>query len=268
MVSGQVKDYVYGLYGKPPAPIDPEVQKTVLKGYEKGENPITCRPADTLKPEMELAEKATRGIARDIGDVLVYALYPTTGMRYLKWKYGQEKPPADTRGKTLEDIKREDELIAKVKSGKIVEKVQPARGANIRNFKIYVGEEVYDIGVEADSIIPPSSLPVIPKPVVQPVPSSVTTDVAVSPDEKAADPTDAEPAPAGETPVLAPMPGIIIQYEVEEGAEVQAEDPIVILEAMKMENMITAPIKGRVKKINFKSGDRVPKDAVLAVIET
>ncbi len=45
MISGQVKDYVYGLYGKPPAPIDPEVQKIVLKGYERGETPITCRAA-------------------------------------------------------------------------------------------------------------------------------------------------------------------------------------------------------------------------------
>ena len=49
MVSKEVKDYVYGLYGKPPAPIDKEVQKTILKGYEKGEKPITCRPADTTR---------------------------------------------------------------------------------------------------------------------------------------------------------------------------------------------------------------------------
>jgi pyruvate carboxylase subunit B len=38
MISGQVKDYVYGMYGRSPAPIDPEVQKIVLKGYEKGED--------------------------------------------------------------------------------------------------------------------------------------------------------------------------------------------------------------------------------------
>ena len=90
MVPGQVKDYVYGLYGKSPAPIDPEVQKIVLKGYDKGETPITCRPADILKPEMESAREATKGLAKDIGDVLIYALYPTTGLRFLKWKYGLE----------------------------------------------------------------------------------------------------------------------------------------------------------------------------------
>jgi len=81
VISEQVKDYVYGLYGKPPAPIDPEVQKVILKGYERGEQPITGRAADILEPELDKAEEATKDIATDIGDVLIYALYPTTGMR-------------------------------------------------------------------------------------------------------------------------------------------------------------------------------------------
>ena len=99
MVSRQVKDYVYGLYGKPPAPIDPEVQKIVLKNYERGETPITCRAADVLEPELDKAKQATEGIARDIGDVLIYALFPTTGMRFLKWKYGLETPPPEVKAK-------------------------------------------------------------------------------------------------------------------------------------------------------------------------
>jgi pyruvate carboxylase subunit B len=119
MVSRQVKDYAFGLYGKTPAPIDPEIQKMMLKHYERGETPITCRPADILEPELEKAKEATKGLARDIGDVLIYALYPTTGLRFLKWKYGLEAPPPEVKGKTLDDIKREDELIAKVKAGKL-----------------------------------------------------------------------------------------------------------------------------------------------------
>jgi pyruvate carboxylase subunit B len=95
MISKEVKDYVYGLYGKPPAPIDPEVQKIVLKGYERGDKPITCRAADILSPELDKAKEATKDIARDIGDVLIYALYPTTGMRFLRWKYGLDAPPPD-----------------------------------------------------------------------------------------------------------------------------------------------------------------------------
>jgi len=125
MISGQVKDYVYGLYGKSPAPIDPEVQKIVLSGYERGETPITCRAADILEPELEKAKEATKDIARDIGDVLIYALYPTTGMRFLRWKYGLETPPPEVKPKTLEDIEREDELIAKARAGKLTAQPTP-----------------------------------------------------------------------------------------------------------------------------------------------
>ena len=122
MIPNQVKDYVYGLYGKPPAQIDPEVSKLVLKNYKRGTEPFTGRPADILEPEMEKAKEATKGLAKDIGDVLVYALYPVTGLQYLKWKYGLEQPPASVKPKTLEDVQRENELIAKAKAGKLVEK--------------------------------------------------------------------------------------------------------------------------------------------------
>jgi len=94
MVSSQAKDYVYGLYGRPPAPIDPEVQKVVLKGYPRGDKPITCRPADLIKPELDKAKEATKDIAKDIGDVLIYALFQTLGMEFLKQKYGLQPVPA------------------------------------------------------------------------------------------------------------------------------------------------------------------------------
>ena len=55
MVTNEVKDLVYGLYGKTPTPVDPEVQKKVLKGYKRGETPITGRAADYLEPELEKA---------------------------------------------------------------------------------------------------------------------------------------------------------------------------------------------------------------------
>jgi len=97
MVSRQVQDYVYGLYGRPPAPIDPEIQKLVLKNYPRGETPITCRAADVLEPELGKAQEATRGIARDIGDVLIYALFPITGLEFLRRKYGLETPPPETK---------------------------------------------------------------------------------------------------------------------------------------------------------------------------
>jgi pyruvate carboxylase subunit B len=63
------------------------------------------------------------------------------------------------------------------------------------------------------------------------------------------------------------MPGIIIEYQVKIGDEINVDDPVVILEAMKMTNSIFTPVSGRVKTINFKSGDNVNRGDILAVIQ-
>jgi len=115
-VTMETQDYVYGLYGRPPVPISDEIKKLVLKGYKKGKEPITCRPADLIKPELDKAKEETKGLARDLCDTLTYALYPKTGVEFLKLKYGLEPIPEKLKPKTLEDVKREDEAIAKAKA--------------------------------------------------------------------------------------------------------------------------------------------------------
>ncbi len=90
MVSKEVKDYFFGLYGKPPAPVNEDVRKMVLKGYERGETPITCRPADILEPELPKAKEALKGISDKMEDILTYAIYPVTGLEFIKKKYGVE----------------------------------------------------------------------------------------------------------------------------------------------------------------------------------
>ncbi|HEX78412.1 MAG TPA: pyruvate carboxylase subunit B [Dehalococcoidia bacterium] len=272
MVSDQVKDYVYGLYGRPPAPIDPEVQKIVLKGYKRGEKPITCRAADMLEPELDKAKEATKGIARDIGDVLTYALYPTTGMRFLRWKYGLEEPPPEVRPKTMEDVKREDELVAKAKAGKLVEKVEkevPAKGAALRAFNVFVDDEYFKVEVEPVGGTPappavsatPARLSAAPSP-PPPAPAPPKAEVR---EEAAPAPSPAPPVKGG-IPILAPMPGIVIRYEVQEGTPVKAGDTIVIFEAMKMQSTLPAPADGVVKQISLAPGAKASKGDVLAII--
>jgi pyruvate/oxaloacetate carboxyltransferase len=112
MVTNEVKDLVYGLYGKTPTPVDPEVQKKVLKGYKRGETPITGRAADYLEPELEKARAKIGNLAKDDFDLLICALYPTTGEQFLKWKYGLEPRPQSVKPKTLDDIRKEDEAMA------------------------------------------------------------------------------------------------------------------------------------------------------------
>jgi len=120
LVSKEAREYVYGGYGKPPAQIAPDIQKNILKDKV----PITCRPADLLQPELERAKEESKEFANNIQDVLIYALYPATGARFLKYKYGIDKTIPDEwkpphAPKTLEEVKREDELIAQVKAGKL-----------------------------------------------------------------------------------------------------------------------------------------------------
>ncbi|NVM26135.1 MAG: pyruvate carboxylase subunit B [Desulfobacterales bacterium] len=111
MVTNQVKDLVYGLYGRTPTPVDPEVQKIVLKGYKRGETPITGRAADYLEPELDKIRERLGDLAKTEEDVLTGALYPTTGEQFLKWKYGLEEKPDHVKPKTLDHVKREDEAV-------------------------------------------------------------------------------------------------------------------------------------------------------------
>jgi pyruvate carboxylase subunit B len=273
MFSAQVRDYCYGLYGKPPAPIDPEVQKKILKGYSRGETPITCRPADILEPEMEKAKEDTKDIAKDIGDVLVYALYPVSGMQFLKWKYGLEEPPESTKPRTMEDVRKEDELIAKARAGQLVEKSAqaPAKSAAARSFTVYINDESYKVEVEPEagtviSVAPgtapePKAAPAAPAPEKKPEAKPVTATQAST-----APPISEVTIAAGETAITAPIPGTILRCMVDVGDTVSAGDEILVMEAMKMENQIVAPLDGKIKVLNVIAGDKVAADAVLAII--
>lgn len=268
MVSSQIKDYAYGLYGRPPVPMDPEVQKKILKGYERGEKPITCRAADILEPELKKAEEATKGLAKGIGDVLVYALYPTTGERFLKWKYGIEPAPASVKPKTLEDVKQEDELIAKARAGKLIEKPEkpsPVKGSGLKTFNVFVDGEYFEVAVEQvggssqiTEIKPNISTP-SPQPSQSPRPAEKEKSAVAKPKTALS---------AGEVGINAPMPGMIISYHVKPGDKVKTGDVVIVLEAMKMQNNLTAPVDGVIKSVLFSAGSSVMKDELLCVIST
>ncbi len=112
MITNEVKDLVYGLYGKTPTPVDPEVRKKVLKGYKRGDTPVTGRAADYLEPELDHVRERIGDLAKDDFDLLIAALYPNTGAQFLKWKYGLEERPPAVLPKTLDDIRKEDEAMA------------------------------------------------------------------------------------------------------------------------------------------------------------
>ena len=67
--------------------------------------------------------------------------------------------------------------------------------------------------------------------------------------------------------IYAMLPGTVVKIFVNEGDSVNAGDPILVLEAMKMENEITSPKSGVVRKLNVRKGEKVETGDLLAVIE-
>jgi len=261
MITGQVKDLCYGLYGKTAVPINAELQKKALKGYPRGEEPITCRPAEVLEPELEKAKAEIGDLAVDMDDLILYAQFPVTGKKFLEWKYGKAEVPDSVKPITLEDVKKKDEIIKKAKAGELIERKsdEPAKSAALRTFNVFVDNEYFNVEVD-----PTGEMQVVsaaPAVAAAPVPAAAPAPVAA--------PVTTEPAPAADTDgalLLAPMPGMIVKYLVNEGDSVTKGDAVVVLEAMKMENSLTAPADGVVKSIKFVSGDSVAKGAVLCVI--
>lgn len=268
MITAQVKDLCYGLYGKTAVPINEEVQKKALKGYARGETPITCRPAEVIEPEMEKAKKEIGDLAKDLDDLVLYAIYPVTGKKFLEWKYGVVPAPPEVQPLTLDEVKKRDELIAKAKAGKLIEPkaAAPEKTGNVRTFNVFVDGEYFNVEVDPTGDFQPM-VAAAPRPAVAAPAAAPKAAAAAAP--AAAPKAAAAPAPVaveGGTPLLAPMPGMIIKNLVNVGDAVKAGDPVLVLEAMKMENNLGSPCDGTVKQLCFGTGDSVAKDTVLAVI--
>ena len=101
-VSNEVKEYMKGMYGKSPAPVDPEISKQIIGDEEV----ITCRPADLLEDEFEKFKKEgeEKGFVKSDEDALTYALYPPIAPKFLKGEAIEEEIPSRPIGGSGEVI--------------------------------------------------------------------------------------------------------------------------------------------------------------------
>ncbi|WP_133735672.1 sodium-extruding oxaloacetate decarboxylase subunit alpha [Halospina denitrificans] len=227
-ISKETSALLKGEYGAAPADCDKELQKRVLDGAD----PITCRPADLIEPEMErltseLKEEASnKGFKladQEVDDVLTYALFPQIGLKFLE---NRGNPDAFEPAPTLESAQAA---------------AAPAKQS---------GEpETYTITVEGQSYV------------VQVAEGGDITNVQPAQggqgggQQQGSQPA-AAPAGGGE-PVSAPLAGNIFKVHVGPGDQVNEGDVLIILEAMKMETEVKADRSGTVGNVSVKVGDSV-----------
>lgn len=235
-ITQEVKDLCYGLYGKTTEPIDPEVQKKALKDYPRGEEPITARPGSILEPEMDAVKDKFKGLSKDIDDEVLLALYPVTGKKFLKIKYGLEEMPAEMKAKTLKDVAKENELITKALAGEL--KAGNNSNAEMQEMEVFVDGESFTVSI----------------------PNKKATTRSVWKKKKAKEVIT-------EGACTAPIPGMIVEFKKQNGDTVKAGEIIVVLEAMKMMNNFEANKDGVISGIKFDSGDTVTKGDVLFSID-
>lgn len=87
MVTNESKDMMLGKYGKTTVPVNPEVQKKIIKNEE----PMTVRPADLLNPELDKLEEAVKDWKQQDEDTLTYALFPEVAMDFFKYRKAQQE---------------------------------------------------------------------------------------------------------------------------------------------------------------------------------
>jgi len=230
-IGKETEGVLKGEYGKTPAPVNKELQAKVLRGEEA----ITCRPADLIEPEFDrLSEElksiaSTKGftIVNDVDDTLTYALFPQPALKFFQNRNNPsafEPMPSSDDGKVV-DTKQADVFTVAVEGKSYVVKVNA--GGDVEKF--------VEVGTDADTEASQSR-------------GSV--------------------ASGQESSILAPLGGSIQKVIVSVGDTVKEGDIVVLLEAMKMETEIRASESGNVIAVNVSEGDSVSVGDTLIVVGT
>jgi pyruvate carboxylase subunit B len=249
VITKETKDYCRGMYGKPPAPIKPEIMKKIL-GPKWKDEVIDCRPSDLIKPlwdkkKSELKEIDGGSLIKKEEDIMTYILFPQVGLKFLK---GTAKPeftskqlplPIDhplTRGMVKQSFPEHKKLW--IESTPPEERAGPAQIPT--EFEVEVDGEPYEVKV---------------------IPSGGFLVAGAGPAVATGKPKDIEGA------IKTNMQGTILALKVKKGDKVKTGDIIATIEAMKMEQEIKAEKDGEVKDIFIKEGDSVASgDVIMQVL--
>ncbi|OGV66973.1 MAG: acetyl-CoA carboxylase, biotin carboxyl carrier protein [Lentisphaerae bacterium RIFOXYA12_FULL_48_11] len=265
MIPQETKDYVQGLYGRSPAPMDPEIKKKIL-GKEKA---ITCRPADLMEP---LLPKATKDIDPKLinneEDIISYCLFPEQALEYFKWRLlpSEQRPPSPA------DQEREKIGQEKVASSSPHPEKQFMGSKDYKELhalidkvnELHINEIIIkrdDVSLSLKSTKPAGKSSTAPQTKQQ-----VQTETQVAEQQPPAPEAPKPEAPSGGPTIDAPLHGTFYISSgpgkppfVKPGDMVKAGDPVCIVEAMKLFNQIKAASNCQIVRILVEHGKPVQK---------
>jgi len=248
-ITNEVKLYLQGRYGKPPAEVNASVRQQAIGN----EDVITCRPADLIDPEMEKLRGEIGATAKTDNDVLTYAMFPEIGRSFLEQRNEGTLVP-----ELLEPVPGDAQAYC-------VAATEFNVAMHGENFHIKVtgtGHKMQDkraFYINVDGV--PEEV------IIESLDELVTSGDMESARSSSRSAGSSRPKATSPGHVTTSMPGVIVDVLVSVGDKVSAGDPVLVTEAMKMETEIQAPIAGTVKEIHIQKGDSVNPDESLIEIE-
>jgi len=251
VITNETKNYFLGLYGKAPGPLNPEVKARAIGD----EQPITSRPADRLEPELEAAKRELGNKEASTEDLLSFALFPPIARDYF-----EERARGELKPEQLEPPTEKGPAVAHELHLAPVE------------FNVTVHGETFHIQVSGSGRKSDGRKPYyirvndkLEEVYLEPI-QEVLAGVPEAPETgKAGTPKRPKPGKPGD--VASPMPGRVVKVLVAKDDIVKAGDPVLIIEAMKMESRVPAPIGGKVTALYVTDGDDVKTDETLIQLE-
>lgn len=237
-ITNEVKKYLQGWYGKAPGDVNKDLQRRAVGK----EDLIDERPANLIPKEFHKLKDQIGELAESEEDVLTYAMFPDQAKAYLEQRKAGTLQP---------------EPLEPRPSGK-------AAGSISTEFKITVHGETYDIHVTGAS--PTSDTERRFYMTVDGVPEEIALE-SLGEFTKDSSGSGKREKVSKEGHVTTTMPGNIVDVLVKEGDTVSAGDPVLVIEAMKMETEVKASTSGKVAAVHIKKGDRVTPGEVLVEIE-
>jgi pyruvate carboxylase subunit B len=251
VITTETKNYFLGLYGRAPGQVDRDIMARAIGDEE----PIKTRPADRLDPELDAVKKDLPASATTVEDQLSFVLFPAIARDFFE---AREK--GDLVPEPLEDSAAKGPAVA----GEL--HLAPVE------FNITVHGETYHVKVSGSGrktdgrkpyyIRVNDKLEEVSLEALQEVLAGVPE---ASDSGKGAKPKRPKPSKPGD--VAPPMPGRVVKVLVVKDQSVTVGDPLLIIEAMKMESRVPAPVDGRVVAILVTEGENVKTDETLIQLE-